>query len=53
LNIEISAKRKTPQELLEHLRKIIKGVETYMPKSFDYLMALDLETDLKKTLANG
>ncbi len=24
-----------------------------MPKSFDYLMALDLETDLKKTLANG
>lgn len=53
MNIEISARRKTPQELLEQLKKVIKGVETYMPKSFDYLMALDLETDLKRSIAGG
>lgn len=51
MNIEVSAKRKTPQELMDDLKKVIKGIETYMPKSFDYLMALDLESDLRRTIS--
>jgi len=35
------------------LGNLIKEIETYLPKSFDYLKALDLESDLKRAINNN
>ncbi|CDW84443.1 UNKNOWN [Stylonychia lemnae] len=43
---------KTPQILLNMLGNLIREIEVYLPKSFDYLKALDLESDLKRAINN-
>jgi len=34
------------------LSSLIREIEIYLPKSFDYLKALDLESDLKRAINN-
>jgi hypothetical protein len=35
------------------LGNLIREIEIYLPKSFDYLKALDLESDLKRAINNN
>eukprot|EP00347_Sterkiella_histriomuscorum_P010050 403338878 len=49
-NIQISALQKSPVDLQNQLNKLIEEIEVYMPKSFDYLKALDLQNDLKRSI---
>ena len=50
--VEISAQMKTPHELLDNLKRVLKEIEVKIPKSFDYLLGLDLESDLMKVTSN-